>query len=66
MRKEEKIRVGISICDLNGIGGEIIIKTLDDNSILDFCTPVIVESSKVLTLLKNHFQSEINFNTIHK
>lgn len=66
MRKEEKIRVGISIGDLNGIGGEIILKTLDDNRILDFCTPVIFASSKVMTFLKNHFQSEINFNTIHK
>lgn len=66
MRKEEKIRVGISIGDLNGIGGEVILKTLDDNRILEFCTPIIFASSKVMSFLKNHFQSEINFNTIPK
>lgn len=66
MRKEEKIRVGISIGNLNGIGGEIILKTLDDNRILEFCTPIIFASSKVMSFLKNHFQSEINFNTVPK
>lgn len=66
MRKEEKIRVGISIGDLNGIGGEIVLKTLEDNRILEFCTPIIFASSKVISFLKNHFKSEINFNAIHK
>lgn len=66
MRKEEKIRIGISIGDLNGIGGEIVLKTFEDNRILDFCTPIIFASSKVMSFLKNHFNSEINFNTIQK
>lgn len=66
MRKEEKIRVGISIGDLNGIGGEIILKTLDDSRILEFCTPIIFASSKVISFLKNHFKSQISFNAIHK
>lgn len=66
MRKEEKIRVGISIGDLNGIGGEIILKTLEDNRILEFCTPIIFASSKVISFLKNHFKTEISFNAIHK
>jgi len=66
MRKEEKIRVGISIGDLNGIGGEIILKTLEDNRILEFCTPVIFASSKAISFLKNHFKTEISFNAIHK
>ena len=55
MGKEEKIIVGISIGDLNGIGGELIIKTFDDNRILDLCTPVIFASTKVLAFLKKHF-----------
>ena len=56
MRKEEKIKVGISIGDLNGIGGEIILKTLEDNRILELCTPIIFASSKVISFLKNHFK----------
>jgi len=66
MRKEEKIKVGISIGDLNGIGGEIIIKIFEDNRILDFCTPIIFASVKTLSFLKRHFKSNIIFNGIYK
>lgn len=66
MYKEEKIKVGISIGDLNGIGGELIIKTFEDSRILDFCTPVIFASAKTISFLKNHFKSEIKFNGIHE
>ncbi len=64
MGEAEKIRVGISIGDLNGIGGEIILKTFEDNRILDFCTPVIYASIKTMSFLKRHFNSSINFNSI--
>lgn len=62
MRKEEKLIVGISIGDLNGIGGELVINTFQDERILDFCTPVVFASVKVFSFLKNHFKSSINFN----
>lgn len=65
MGKDEKIKVGISIGDLNGIGGEIILKTFEDDRILDFCTPVIYGSVKVFSFLKKHFKSSINFQGIH-
>ncbi|WP_282035647.1 4-hydroxythreonine-4-phosphate dehydrogenase PdxA [Saccharicrinis aurantiacus] len=42
-----KIKIGITHGDINGIGYEIIFKTLADNRMLDFCTPVIYGSSKV-------------------
>jgi len=64
MRKEEKIKVGISIGDLNGIGGEIILKTFEDNRVLEFCTPVIFASIKTVSFLKKHFHSGINFHGI--
>jgi len=65
MKKTENIIVGISIGDLNGIGGEIVLKTFEDSRILEFCTPVIFASSKVMGFLKSHFKSEINFNDIN-
>ena len=40
--------IGISIGDINGIGPEIILKTLQDNRLLNMMTPVIYGSSKVL------------------
>ncbi|MDR1730239.1 MAG: 4-hydroxythreonine-4-phosphate dehydrogenase PdxA [Prevotellaceae bacterium] len=42
-----KIKVGITQGDINGIGYEVIIKTLADPRINDFCIPVIYGSSKV-------------------
>lgn len=65
MRPEEKIKIGISIGDLNGIGGEIVIKTFEDNRILDFFTPIIFASVKTISFLKKHFESRINFIGIH-
>ena len=44
MKKEEKIKIGISIGDLNGIGGELVIKTFEDNRMLEFCTPIVYAS----------------------
>lgn len=43
----EKIKLGISIGDVNGIGLEVIIKTFMDNRMLDFCTPIVYGSTKL-------------------
>lgn len=64
MVKEEKIRVGISIGDLNGIGGEIILKTFLDNRILEFCTPIIFASVKSLSFIKKQLNLNINLHGI--
>ncbi|HRI29389.1 MAG TPA: 4-hydroxythreonine-4-phosphate dehydrogenase PdxA, partial [Chitinophagales bacterium] len=45
----DKIKVGITIGDINGIGVEVILKTLNDNRMLDYCTPIIYGSSRVLS-----------------
>ena len=65
MKTEANITVGISIGDLNGVGGEIVLKMFEDSRILEFCTPIIFASIKTLTFLKTHFKSEINFNSIN-
>lgn len=44
--------IGITIGDINGIGPEVVIKTLLDNRISDFCTPVVYASPKVLSYWK--------------
>ena len=41
------IKVGISHGDINGIGYEVIMKTLLDPRILEMCTPIIYGSPKV-------------------
>ena len=45
--EKEKIVIGITHGDINGIGYEIILKTLADNRIEEMFTPVIYGSSKV-------------------
>jgi len=56
---EEKAIIGITTGDINGIGLELIIKTFSDNRMLDFCTPVIFASNKVV----NYYRRLIPENT---
>ncbi|MCY0970359.1 4-hydroxythreonine-4-phosphate dehydrogenase PdxA [Chryseobacterium wangxinyae] len=62
--KNHKVRVGISIGDFNGIGPEIIMKSLKDKTITDFFTPIIFGSGKLFTYQKNIFKLNLNFNYI--
>ncbi|WP_417865286.1 4-hydroxythreonine-4-phosphate dehydrogenase PdxA [Xanthomarina gelatinilytica] len=65
MKNEENIIVGISIGDLNGIGGEIVLKTFEDPRMLEFCTPVIFASVKTVSFLNKHFNLGLNFNGVN-
>jgi 4-hydroxythreonine-4-phosphate dehydrogenase len=49
----EVLKIGISSGDINGIGLEVILKTLNDKRILELCTPIIYGSSKVVSYHKN-------------
>lgn len=57
--------IGITVGDLNGIGIEVILKTLDDNRILNHCIPVIYGSSKAVSYYRKMFDLErINYHII--
>ena len=47
MDDERMIRVGITHGDMNGVGYEVILKSLADDRITELCTPVIFGSAKV-------------------
>lgn len=64
--KQQKVRVGISIGDYNGIGPEIIMKALKDKTITEFFTPVIFGSGKLFTYQKNIFKLQSTFNYINE
>lgn len=53
--------IGISCGDLNGIGTELIIKTFSDHRILEFCTPVIFASNKLINFYRKSIP-DLNFN----
>jgi len=61
----EKLKIGISIGDVNGIGLEIIIKTLADNRIYDYCTPIVYGHTKVASFYRRttHIE-ELSFTVI--
>jgi 4-hydroxythreonine-4-phosphate dehydrogenase len=44
--------IGITLGDVNGISVEIIIKTLLDNRVADYCTPVVYGNPKIISYWK--------------
>lgn len=60
-KKKEKPLIGITIGDINGIGPEVIIKSLNDNRIHNLFTPVIYGSGKVISYYRKALDLE-NFN----
>jgi 4-hydroxythreonine-4-phosphate dehydrogenase len=59
---KELLKVGITIGDVNGIGPEIIVKSLQDNRILSDLTPIIYASSKVISFYKRNLSiQEFNY-----
>lgn len=50
--------IGITQGDINGIGYEIILKTLCDSRIFDYFVPVIYGQSKVFSYYKKNFNME--------
>jgi 4-hydroxythreonine-4-phosphate dehydrogenase len=57
----EKLKIGISIGDINGIGLEVILKTLGHPRITQICTPVVYGSSKVVSYHKNIVDKDFDF-----
>jgi 4-hydroxythreonine-4-phosphate dehydrogenase len=51
----QKPRIGITTGDLNGIGIELILKSLSEHQVLDFFTPVIFASNKAINFYKTNF-----------
>ena len=62
----EKLKIGISIGDVNGIGLEVIIKTLADNKIYDYCTPIVYGQTKIASFHRRTTDiNELNFHVIN-
>ncbi len=61
----EKIKVGISIGDINGVGAEIILKIFSDERMLKDYTPIVYASTKVISYHKNLINDNIRFQGIN-
>ena len=60
-----KIKIGISVGDVNGIGLEVILKTLSEAKIFDYCTPIVYGHTKVASYHRKALGiSDFTFNVI--
>ena len=64
MQDEDKIKLGISIGDINGIGCEVILKTFEDPRMLEFCTPIIYASNKTIAFQKKELGIDVTYHGI--
>jgi len=55
---ENKLRIGFSLGDINGVGPEVLIKTLSDHRILQLFTPIIYGSNRVLSYYKKAINAD--------
>ncbi len=53
--------VGLTCGDINGIGPEVIIKSLSDSRLTEWCTPVVFGSNRLFNFYKKGL-SDYNFN----
>lgn len=56
----QKPIIGFTCGDLNGIGIELIIRSLHDNRILEICTPIVFVSNKSINFYRKSL-ADINF-----
>lgn len=63
--ENKKIRMAITQGDVNGIGCEVILKTFADPTMLDFCTPVIYGSPKVLAYYRKALDLPTTFTIVN-
>jgi 4-hydroxythreonine-4-phosphate dehydrogenase len=67
-----KLKIGFTCGDTNGIGTELIIKSLSDNRILEFCTPIVFASNKLINFYRKtlpdlpfNYSSLKDFNSVN-
>ena len=63
--EDNKIRIGITQGDINGVGYEVILKTFSDPTMLELCTPIIYGSPKVAAYHRKALDVQANFSIIN-
>src|SRR5690554_451897 len=65
MSRTDKIKVGISIGDIAGIGPEVIIKTFEDERLFKMFTPILYGNSKVISFYRKLLEIEkLQYNSV--
>ena len=64
LKDKHKIRVGFSIGDLNGIGPEVLLKSLAKKELHETIVPILYAPYVAVCFLKSHFDLKIDLNKI--
>ncbi len=63
--EDRKPIIGFTCGDINGIGPELIIKTLHDHRLLEYCTPVIFANNKLMNFYRKTLPDlNINYSSV--
>lgn len=62
---DNKIRIGITQGDVNGVGYEVILKAFSDPVMLELCTPIVYGSPKVAAYHRKALNLNTNFSIIN-
>ena len=62
---DNKIKVGITHGDINGIGYELVLKTFSEEGMLDMCTPIIYGSPRTAAYHQKALGMDIPFHVIN-
>lgn len=60
----ERIRIGITPGDINGVGYEVILKTFSDPTMLELCTPIIYGNPKTMAYHRNVCEVATNYTVV--
>lgn len=64
-QKKNKPIIGITLGDINGIGPEVVIKSINDNRLIKYITPVIYASTKVLSFYRKSLDiNDLNYSQV--
>lgn len=62
--EDNKIRIGITQGDINGVGYEVILKTFAEPAMLELCTPIVYGSPKVAAYHRKSLDLPTNFSIV--
>ena len=65
MSEKNRIRVGITQGDINGVGYEVIFKAFSNTEMFDICTPIVYGSPKVAAYHRKAIDSQTGFTIIN-
>lgn len=63
--EQNRIKIGITQGDINGIGYEVILKTFEAPEMLELCTPIIYGSPKIMTYHRKALNLDTTFSIIN-